>query len=72
MPAANELEADELLSTMEIISSLERHYGICQGDPDNVAISGKALVNSLLKLGYRVCNTGSLQLNWMMKKKSSA
>jgi hypothetical protein len=68
-PALNELESDELLSTMQIMSSLERHYGICQGDPDISAISGPKLVDALLDLGYKVCNSGGTELSWMVKKK---
>jgi hypothetical protein len=68
-PALNELETDELWSTMQIISSLEKHYGICQGDPDISAISGPKLVDALLDLGYKVCNSGGTELSWMVKKK---
>jgi hypothetical protein len=70
-PAVNELEADELWSTMQIISSLEKHYGICQGDPDIAAISGPKLVDALLALGYKVCNSGGTELSWMVKNKST-
>lgn len=70
-PALNELEADELWSTMQIISSLEKHYGICQGDPDIAAISGPKLVDALLALGYKACNSGGTELSWMVKNKST-
>lgn len=70
VPAANEDEATKLFTTNEIISAIERHYGVPQGDPSfNTPDAGLKVVNKLKGLGYSYTNRGNMELEWMMKKK---
>ena len=68
-PATDMKEADKLFTTNEIISALELHYGIPQGDPERGGIDGGKLVEWMTKLGYTCGNIGDLQLQWLLKKK---
>ncbi len=68
-PANTLKESTDQFSTAEIMSALERHYGVPQGDPDHTAIDGKAIVDYLKENGWKCLNTGGLQLEWIMVKK---
>lgn len=66
-------DADKLFTTNEIIQALETHYGWPQGDSSFITPNaGKIVMDKLKSLGFTYINTGDLQLQWMMKKRTSA
>jgi hypothetical protein len=67
-PADTIEESNKQFSTMEIIQALELHYGIPQGNPNARGVPGEKVVEFMTEMGYKCINTGTLQLEWLLKK----
>lgn len=69
-PVDKEGDSDKQFSTAEIISALEQHYGIPQGNTDFSLITGDKIVEFMTKLEFICINCGVLELKWIMKRKT--
>ena len=70
IPVEDPKDADVYFTTKEIITALEEHYGVPQGDNSFITLdAGQRVMDKLVSLGYSYINTGGLTLQWIMKKK---
>jgi hypothetical protein len=71
LPCSDYKDCDKKFSTNEIISALEIHYGVPQGNLDfHTPDAGLRVIAKLKMLGYQYINAGELNLMWMFKRKS--
>jgi len=68
-PVTKEIDSDIQFTTAQIIQAIELHYGITQGDDDYRHIDGKLVVDEMIKRGFKMVNTGGLNLQWILKNK---
>ena len=71
-PAVDVRDAEQFVSSAELIASIEQHHGVVQGTQQGMAenwIRPYDFVRAMRYLGYREKNTGGIQLQWLLKKK---